>query len=208
MKPQGKKSLPSDAPKVRFRFVTSARDLSGCPEDTRPEIALIGRSNSGKSSFINGMAHERVAMTSSSPGKTRLLNFYAVGDRYRFVDMPGYGYSVRSGDEHHGWKAMAETYLSSRANLCGLLLVVDIRREWSEDEAAFVEWLRPIQLPVALVLTKIDKLSRSETEKRRQMFLKKSGLSHVFVTSALKKTGHAEVEEFVFRNWVRTRGGR
>src|SRR5262245_31840721 len=118
------------APRARLRFITSASDYSGCPDDSRPEIALIGRSNSGKSSLLNGIAQERVAMISSTPGKTRLLNFFDAGDKYRYVDMPGYGFSARGGDEHHSWKPLIEGYLSARTNLCGLLVLLDVRRDW------------------------------------------------------------------------------
>ena len=81
-----------------MQYLTSAVDLQGCPEGLVPEIALVGRSNAGKSTLINGLAGSKIAMTSSTPGKTRMLNFYSM-PRYRFVDMPGYGFAARSGDE-------------------------------------------------------------------------------------------------------------
>lgn len=190
-------------PRVRLRYLTSAVDLRGCPQDKKPEIALIGRSNAGKSSLINGMGWERVAQTSSSPGKTRLLNFYEAGDRYRYVDMPGYGYSARSGDEQRSWKLMIEPYLSKRANLKGLLILLDVRRDWSDDEAMVVEFLRPRGLPVAVILTKTDKVSKSELLRRTRAMREDSGIENVFGTSSLAKTGFLELEDFVFKNWVK-----
>ncbi len=132
--PKPNKGAPqAGAPRARLKFVTSSPDLKGCPRDSRPEVALIGRSNSGKSSLLNGIAQERVAMTSSTPGKTRLLNFFDAGPNYRFVDMPGYGWSARGGEEHHSWKPMIEGFLGARANLVGLLILLDVRRDWTDD---------------------------------------------------------------------------
>lgn len=202
--PKSSKGPPvAGAPRARLKFVTSSADLRGCPTDSRPEVALIGRSNSGKSSLLNGIAQERVAMTSSTPGKTRLLNFFDAGPNYRYVDMPGYGWSARGGDEHHSWKPMIEGYLSTRANLVGLLLLMDVRREWTVDEAAFVEWLRPRSLPLAVILTKTDKVSKGELQKKTREIQKASGVDFVFATSALKNLGFAELEDFIFKQWVK-----
>jgi GTP-binding protein len=197
-----KKVGVAGAPMVRLKYVTSAPDLRHCPEDDKPEVALIGRSNSGKSSLINGMAQERVAQVSSTPGKTRYLNFFDAGESYRFVDMPGYGYSARGGEEHYAWKPMIEGYLGARGNLCGLLILLDVRRDWTEDEAQMVNWLRPRELPSAVVLTKTDKISRRELETRIRKIGLDSGLENVFATSSLKNTGFAALEDFVFKNWI------
>jgi GTP-binding protein len=181
--------------------LTSAVNLQGCPSDTVPEVALVGRSNAGKSSLINGLANSRIAQVSSTPGKTRLLNFYQ-GPKYRIVDMPGYGFSQRSGDEQRGWQSMIEPFLAARGNLVGLLIVMDIRRDWSEDEENLVRWISPRELPVAIAVTKIDKLSRSELLKREREIKTQSGVGDVRPTSALKKTGFLELEDFLYKNWI------
>lgn len=141
-----------------------------------PEIAVLGRSNAGKSSLINAWAGSQLAKTSSAPGKTRLINFFQ-GAKYRLVDFPGYGYSSRSGHEQASWAGMIESFLASRGNLVGALIVMDCRREWTEDETLLVRFLQKIRRPVAAVLTKADKLNRAEEAKIRQKFLKLPGVT-------------------------------
>ncbi len=183
-------------------FLTSAVNLQGCPADQILEVAIVGRSNAGKSSLINALAGARIAQVSSTPGKTRLLNFYQ-GPTYRLVDMPGYGFAARSGDEVRKWRDMIEPYLAARGNLVGLLLVMDVRRDWSDDEENLVAWMRPRALPTLVVLTKADKLSRSAALNRVREIKKQSGLEHVMLASSLKKTGLVELENFVFENWIK-----
>lgn len=176
--------------------------MQGCPADSLPEVAIVGRSNAGKSSLINGISGSRIAQVSGTPGKTRLLNFYEA-PHYRLVDMPGYGFSARSGDEQRSWQQMIEPYLATRGNLVGLLIVMDIRRDWSQDENDLLNWLKPRGLPSAVVLTKADKLSRSEMLNRVRIIQKQSELPNVLPTSSLKRTGYQELEEFVFESWVK-----
>lgn len=176
--------------------------MQGCPEDAVPEVALCGRSNAGKSTLINGIAGARIAQTSSTPGKTRMLNFYS-SKNYRIVDMPGYGYSARSGDEQMSWRDMIEPYLGSRGNLVGLVIVMDIRRKWTKDEQDLVDWISPRDLPVGIVLTKSDKLKKAEIEKQVASIKADSGIEDVWVTSMLKKTGFEEVEEFIFHTFIK-----
>lgn len=185
----------------QLKFVTSAVNLQGCPSDRTPEVAIVGRSNAGKSSLINGLARARVAQVSSTPG-TRLLNFFET-NRYRLVDMPGYGFAARAGSEQKQWQQMIEPFLAARSNLIGLLLVMDIRRDWSEDEENLLRWLSPRELPAALVLTKADKLSRNEVLNRVRQIQKDSGLENVLVTSILKKTGLTGLEDFIYQSWVK-----
>lgn len=117
--------------------------------------------------------------------------------------MPGYGFAARSGDELRRWREMIETFLAARGNLVGLLLVMDVRRDWSDDEANLLEWMKPRRLPTAVILTKADKLSRSAGLNRVREIKKQSGLENVMLASALKKTGVVEIENFVFENWVK-----
>lgn len=185
-----------------MQYLTSAVDLQGCPEGIVPEIGIVGRSNAGKSTLINGLAGSKIALISSTPGKTRMLNFYSM-PRYRFVDMPGYGFAARSGDERDAWRDMIEPYLGAREALAGLLIVMDIRRDWSEDEENLVRWISRRDLPVAVVLTKADKVSRGEGMSRAQKIHRASGVEKVLITSSLNKQGYKELEEYAYDAWIK-----
>jgi GTP-binding protein len=196
---------PLSGPSLNLEFLTSAANLQGCPNDSEPEVALVGRSNAGKSSLLNGLSNSRVAKVSSTPGKTRLLNFFTSA-KFRLVDMPGYGFSKRSGVEQNSWQAMIEPFLVQRPNLRGLLIVMDIRRDWSIEEQDLVAWIAPRQLGIAVALTKADKLSRSEGLKRLGLIRMQSGVENMFLTSSLKKTGYFEVEDYIYKNWIAKSG--
>ncbi|MGZ3770964.1 MAG: ribosome biogenesis GTP-binding protein YihA/YsxC [Bdellovibrio sp.] len=189
-------------PKI-IQFIKSAVLPKDFPEHKKAEVAIAGRSNAGKSSFINALSKGKVAKVSSTPGKTRLLNFFNMEDSYVLVDMPGYGFAARSGDEIVEWHRMIETYLMTRENLCGLVLVMDIRRSWTEDEELLKKFSDQRGFPLAVVLTKADKMSRSQMLQAVAKVKKTSGLSAVFPVSAMKKVGQDEVEEFIYENWVK-----
>jgi GTP-binding protein len=190
----------------RFQFLTSATQVSESPSDIFPEIAVLGRSNAGKSSLINAWTGSQLAKISGSPGKTRLINFFQ-GPKYRLVDFPGYGFSSRSGHEQASWAGMIESFLASRGNLVGALLVIDSRREWTQDEVLLVRFLQKIRKPVAVVLTKSDKLNRSEENSVRQKYKVLPGVEAIYFVSSLKRTGLKELEEGVFRAWIATSAG-
>jgi GTP-binding protein len=152
--------------------------------------------------LINGLAGAKIALVSSTPGKTRHLNFYQ-GKAYRLVDMPGYGFSARSGDEQSSWQEMIEPFLGARENLQGLMIVMDIRRDWSADEEDLLKWLSPRELPFAVVATKADKMSRSQALNRVRDIKKQSRAEHVMMTSSLQKKGYLEIEEFMFHSWIK-----
>jgi GTP-binding protein len=185
-----------------MKYLKSAVLPPDYPDAKRPEVAVAGRSNAGKSSFLNSIAKSKVAHVSQSPGKTRLLNFFDFGEHYRFVDMPGYGFAARSGDEMKDWTKMIETYLSTRSNLKGLVLVMDIRRDWSEDEELLKQFCGRINLPICVLQTKSDKCSKNEIKKLQSGLMKVSQLSAVFPISSQANTGITEVEEFIFRDWI------
>ncbi len=185
----------------RFQFLTSATRLEQCPADMRPEIAVLGRSNAGKSTLINAWAQSQIAKTSSTPGKTRLINFFD-GPHYRLVDFPGYGYSARSGDEQASWGGMIETFLSSRGALKGALLLMDCRRDWTNEEAMLLKFLQRRNCPMGVVLTKSDKLNRSEEDKVRAKFKKIDGVDGIFFVSSTKRKGIDELEDHVYRSWI------
>ncbi|MBC7370900.1 MAG: ribosome biogenesis GTP-binding protein YsxC [Bdellovibrionaceae bacterium] len=188
-----------------IKFLKSAVLPKDYPKTGKREIAIAGRSNAGKSSFLNSLANSKVAKVSDTPGKTRLLNFFTRGDSYIIVDMPGYGFAARSGDEMRQWHTMVENYLSVREELAGLVLVMDGRREWSEDEELLKAYTESRGIPLAIVLTKSDKMSKNDILNNKTRIKKDSGTNTVFMTSALKKTGHDEVEEYLYENWVKAK---
>lgn len=186
-----------------IQFIKSAVLEKDFPVHKKAEVAIAGRSNAGKSSFINSLTRNKIAKVSSTPGKTRLLNFFDLDQSYVLVDMPGYGFAARSGDEQRDWHRMIETYLMNRENLRGLILVMDIRRSWTDDEELLKEFSERRGFPLAVVLTKADKMSRSQMLQAVAKVKKVSGLSAVFGVSSLKKEGQDAVEEYIYENWVK-----
>jgi GTP-binding protein len=141
-------------------FLKSAATQADFPTDTGREVAFVGRSNSGKSTALNLIAGARIARVSKTPGRTQLLNFFAVGDG-RLVDLPGYGFARVAADVQARWRSVLETYLRERSSLVGLVLTVDIRRGLTRLDDQLLRWLEARRaLPLAVLLTKADKLSR------------------------------------------------
>lgn len=131
------------------------------PDDELPEIAFAGRSNVGKSSFINSMINRKnLARTSGKPGKTRTLNFYIINDSFRFVDLPGYGYAQVSKVEKAKWGDIIEEYLRNRENLREVVLIVDIRHEPTNQDLQMYEWIKSFGYKGIVVATKADKISK------------------------------------------------
>jgi len=148
-------------------FVISAVRPQQYPAEELPEFAFAGRSNVGKSSLINTLVSRRkLVQTSSTPGKTRLINFFRVNDALMFVDLPGYGYARVSEEERLKWRPMIEKYLSSRENLKAVVLILDIRRTPNEEDAQLLNWLARREIATVLVVTKTDKLSKTSQAKQ------------------------------------------
>ncbi|TYC47788.1 YihA family ribosome biogenesis GTP-binding protein [Weissella muntiaci] len=144
----------------------SAVQPSQYPEGDLPEIAFVGRSNVGKSSLTNTLINRKAfARTSSQPGKTQTLNFYKVEEQVYFVDVPGYGYAKVSKKEREKWGQMIEKYLSERPQLKGVVSLVDARHAPSEEDIAMYNWLTYFNIPVLVVATKADKISRGKWNK-------------------------------------------
>jgi GTP-binding protein len=148
--------------KFRARFVTSAAKPEDFPPEKLPEVAVVGRSNVGKSSLINAVVGQDLARTSRTPGRTRLVNWFEVDQRFHLVDLPGYGYAEVSREMRESWRPLIEAFLSSRATLAGVLLLVDVRRGVEDEELDFVPWLDERGTPVIVALTKSDKLAKNK----------------------------------------------
>jgi GTP-binding protein len=142
-------------------FLKSAAQPADFPADEGREVAFVGRSNSGKSTAVNLVTGARkLARVSKTPGRTQLLNFFAFGEARRLVDLPGYGFARVAPDVQARWRRSLETYLTERASLVGLVVTMDIRRGVTTLDDTLLRWLEPRELPVAVLLTKADKLSR------------------------------------------------
>ncbi|MBT8358591.1 MAG: ribosome biogenesis GTP-binding protein YihA/YsxC [Deltaproteobacteria bacterium] len=148
-------------------FVTSAVKPSQYPLAVLPEVAFAGRSNVGKSSLINTLLNrKRLVKTSSTPGRTQLINFFNINEAFFFVDIPGYGYARVPMAVKKKWGPMIETYITTRKTLKGVVLILDIRRIPGPEEMNMIDWLRHHDIPSVSVLTKSDKLSRSKQQKQ------------------------------------------
>ncbi|WP_110111520.1 ribosome biogenesis GTP-binding protein YihA/YsxC [Bacillus sp. CGMCC 1.16541] len=147
-------------------IVISAVKPEQYPAENFPEFALAGRSNVGKSSFINKMINRKsLARTSSKPGKTQTLNFYIINESVHFVDVPGYGFAKVSKKEREAWGKMIETYLTQREQLRAVLLIVDLRHPPTNDDVMMYDFLKHYNIPVIVVATKADKIPKGKWEK-------------------------------------------
>ncbi len=145
------------------KFITSLAELKDFPGRGMPEIAIVGKSNVGKSSLINKLSNNsKLARTSSEPGKTRLINLYELNRQLMLVDLPGYGFAKVSHDEKKRWAGMIEGYLSGSENIKLALQLVDMRHKPSNDDVDMINYLRHYNIPVITVCTKADKLSKAE----------------------------------------------
>jgi len=151
-------------------FVKSAVKPSQYPPAILPEIAFAGRSNVGKSSLINTLiGRKRLVKTSSTPGRTRLINFFNINQNITFVDIPGYGYAKVPAALKKNWGSMIETYLSTRTTLNGVVFILDVRRTPGQAELNLLDWLDHNRISFALVLTKSDKLSKAKQKLRQAL---------------------------------------
>jgi GTP-binding protein len=149
--------------KVRAHFVTSAARPSDFPPPSLPEVAVVGRSNVGKSSLINTLVgQDGLARTSRTPGRTRLANWFEIDGRFHLVDLPGYGYAEVSQATRDSWRPLIEGYLAERTSLAGVLLLIDIRRGAQDEELDFAPWLAQREMPAVVALTKADKLAKNK----------------------------------------------
>ncbi|HEY9571036.1 MAG TPA: ribosome biogenesis GTP-binding protein YihA/YsxC [Metalysinibacillus sp.] len=155
-------------------MVISAVKPEQYPEDGFPEFALAGRSNVGKSSFINRMINRKsMARTSSKPGKTQTLNFYKIEEQLFFVDVPGYGYAKVSKSERAAWGKMIEQYITSREPLRAVVLIVDLRHNPTADDMMMYDFLKHYNIPCIVIATKADKIPKGKWDKHKSVIKKK-----------------------------------
>jgi GTP-binding protein len=184
-------------------FTLSAPTVSMCPKDTKPEYAFIGRSNVGKSSLINMLTNNRkLAKTSSTPGKTLLINHFIINNEWYLVDLPGYGFAKRSKSELQKLEQMITGYLLQRQQLVNVFLLVDIRLEAQKVDLDFIQWLGSSSIPFAIVFTKADKLSATKANQNVEAYKKVLSetweeLPPIFITSAEKKQGRDEILDYI-----------
>ena len=183
-------------------FVTSAGLGSPYPERTAAEIAIVGKSNVGKSSLINSLCNnKKLAKTSSNPGKTRLINFFKINREFYFVDLPGYGFARVSREEKQKWALLIDDYLLNEEMLCHVLFLVDIRHEPTADDAEMYNFLVRRNLPFTVVATKSDKLPKSQIKNRIRHLAAvfKLGEADILPVSGLLKTGKEAVLDKIER---------
>lgn len=174
------------------RFIGSAANKAQYPASDLPEIAVVGRSNVGKSSIINMLLGRKgLVKTSSTPGKTQLVNFFDIDGKFRFVDLPGYGFANVSKSVKHNWGKVVGEYLGTRENLLEIMLLLDIRHAPTEDDMTMIDWIRKSGYRGILVATKGDKLGRQNQQKQTKMILEKLNAEGepIYITSALNRQG-------------------
>jgi GTP-binding protein len=172
-------------------FILSAWQPEQFPPDEGMEVAFVGRSNSGKSSALNAITGRRdLARTSKTPGRTQLINFFALKDGQRLVDLPGYGYAKVPAEMRNHWRELMTRYVEKRASLAGLVVVMDARRPLTEFDWEMLTWAREEELATHLLLTKADKLSRSEAVTTfRGVTTKAAGYATAQLFSSVTKAG-------------------
>ena len=180
------------------RFLTSAATFTQCPADSGWEVAFGGRSNAGKSSAINSLVgSKKLAKTSRTPGRTRLINFFAVGAAQRIVDLPGYGYAKVPQKLKNAWNRQLDTYLRERRSLRGLVVLMDCRHPLRPFDQQIIGWAAQADMPIHLLLTKADKLSAGPAQQTLMQVRGKlahlGGLVSAQLFSALRHQGHEEL---------------
>lgn len=184
-------------------FMLSNTDYKLCPQEVKPEYAFIGRSNVGKSSLINMLTNRKgLAMTSSKPGKTMLINHFLINGDWYLVDLPGYGYARRSKENREQLQKLIEDYILEREMLTSLFVLVDSRHEPQKIDLEFMEWLGENGIPFSIVFTKGDKqgpmrLQQNVEEYKTKLLESWEELPPIFVTSSEKNLGRDELLNYI-----------
>lgn len=185
------------------QFVISNTDYRKCPQDGKPEYAFIGRSNVGKSSLINMLTNRKgLAMTSSKPGKTQLINHFIINNEWYLVDLPGYGYAQRGKEGREQIRKIIESYILKRMELTCLFLLLDCRHEPQKIDMEFMNWLGEEGVPFVIVFTKTDKISKGRLKENMEAYTSKlketwEELPPIFLTSSEQRTGGNEILDYI-----------
>lgn len=184
-------------------FLCSNSDYRKCPAPDKPEFAFIGRSNVGKSSLLNMLTNRKgLAKTSSTPGKTQLINHFLINDSWYLVDLPGYGFAKITRTTREKWQQMIRDYLLKRENLLVTMVLIDARLTPQEIDLDFLKWLGEKEIPFCIIFTKADKLTRNELASNLNKYRKKlldywEELPTHFITSAEKGDGRDEILDYM-----------
>ncbi len=190
-------------------FKLSAPDLKSCPKSDIPEYAFIGRSNVGKSSLINMLCNKKgLAKTSSTPGKTKLINFFLINDSWSLVDLPGYGYAKVAKTDKKEFNKSVNDYLLKRDNLHCVFVLVDSRHSPQSMDIDFINWLGTNGIPFVLVFTKTDKQSPPKTEENISIFMDTlkewwDDLPKYFVSSITTKAGKQDITDYIEKTLIK-----
>lgn len=188
---------------LKAEFITSSTNYTQCPKPLLPEYAFIGRSNVGKSSLINMLTDQKMlAKTSSTPGKTQLINHFLINGEWYLVDLPGYGYARTAKTNRRQWEKVIEQYLLKRSNLISTFILVDSRLTIQENDRKVINWFGEKQLHFSLVLTKTDKLSTNKLASnfeayKRELLNEWEELPDIILSSAQFNKGKAEILSFI-----------
>lgn len=185
------------------KFVISNSDYRKCPQDGLPEYAFIGRSNVGKSSLINMLTNRKgLALTSSKPGKTQLINHFIINNNWYLVDLPGYGYAQRGKEGREQIRKIIDSYILKRSQLTSVFLLLDCRHEPQKIDLEFINWMGENGVPFSIVFTKTDKLSKTRLNDNVNAYLDKlketwEELPAIFLTSSEHRTGGEEIFKYI-----------
>jgi len=197
----------TDKPLHAAEFICSAPSLKVCPEDSGAEVAFAGRSNAGKSSAINCLTDQKkLARTSKTPGRTQQINFFALNEQQRLVDLPGYGYAKVPESMKIAWQENLQDYFENRASLKGVILLMDVRHPLKPFDELMLNWSVQYQMPLHILLTKADKLSRNAANQSLQsvknnIAQKESDKISAQLFSSLKFQGIDEAEKIIL-SWL------
>ncbi len=185
------------------QFLKSSKSVEACPSPNRPEFAFVGRSNVGKSSIINMLVgRKKLAKTSSTPGKTKLINHFLVNEEWHLVDLPGYGFARTSKKLRQELLALIYDYLLKRQNLVCLFVLIDCRHDPQQNDLSFLDWIGINHVPFVICFTKSDKLSRQKLDSNISSYQSEllkywEYLPEIFITSSVNKTGRDEILDFI-----------
>lgn len=188
---------------TKSQFVISNTDLSKCPQTTIPEYAFIGRSNVGKSSLINMLATRKsLAMTSSHPGKTKLINHFLMNESWHLVDLPGYGYAKEGKGSRESFGRIITDYILNREQLTCLFVLIDIRHKPQKVDLEFINWVGEKRVPMCIVFTKTDKINKATVHNNVETYTESlyeiwDELPPLFITSSTKREGKEEILDYI-----------